>query len=130
VTKLLRKRRGHGRGGFTGVQPPGGLLADTNRLAASLTKKTGPDTVLEIDKASYRRGTSVPYARFQQRGFTVTRWPAIRWRRGRVAGVTWLRRKTPKRVPARPPVPPRLPPEAIAAIDRYLARSVDEGGFE
>ncbi len=46
----------------------GGVLRDTNRLWASLTKPRAPEGVTVMEKHEYMRGSVVPYARFHQEG--------------------------------------------------------------
>ena len=46
----------------------GGILRDTNRLWASLTKPRAPEGITRFGRTEYQRGTTVPYARFHQQG--------------------------------------------------------------
>lgn len=104
MTLALRKRRGHGRGG---------IEQDTRRLWASLVK-VGPESYRVIGPHSYQRGTTLPYAIFQQRGF------ASKMIFGRL-------RKTATQVPARPIVPHVIPDELVRAWERMISNFIDTG---
>ena len=108
VTTLLRKRRGHGRGG---------VLRDTNRLWASLTKLgNGPDAVKFVGKQSLVRGTLVTYAEPHQRGFTSRTFVVV----GKDGNPVPLYRKIPKKIPARPFVPDPMPKQLIGAWEKMI----------
>jgi hypothetical protein len=105
LTIRLRARPGHGRGG---------ILRDTSRLWASFVKGSGPDAVRRITPSEYERGSAVPYARFHQRGYSLTR-------------VFGIRLRKPRRVPARPVVPERVPREVLATWERLVKEYVERG---
>lgn len=130
VTKLLKRRRGHGRGGIASVAAnPGGVLTDTNALVSSLVKRTGPGVIRRFDKNTYERGTSDPAAKYAQRGFTSVMFPAIGLSRGgRPERVTWLRRSRPRKVAPRVIIPKRMPTALLRAWDGYLAKFIERGG--
>lgn len=101
VTLKLRQRRGRGRGG---------ILRDTNRLWASLTKLgLGPDAIRIITPRSLERGTSVPYARSHQTG-----WRGQIFGRGSVT--------VPARVIIPDPMPRRISQEWVDLIGAYVGR--------
>jgi phage gpG-like protein len=108
VTKLLRKRRGHGRGG---------VLRDTNRLWASLTKLgLGPDAVKLVGKQSLTRGTLVTYAEPHQTGYTSRTFVVV----DKAGNPVPLYRKTPVKIPARPFIPDPMPKQMIVAWEKMI----------
>lgn len=104
LTLRLRKERGHGQGG---------ILRDTSRLWASLVK-VGPESLLLISPHSYQRGTTVPYARFHQIGWTSTM-------------IFGHLRSVAIQVPARPPVPKPIPAETVALWRRSILSYIAGG---
>lgn len=113
VTKQLRTRRGHGRGG---------ILRDTNRLWASFTKLgLGPEAVKVVTSESLERGSTVPHARFHQTGFVSRTFVVIDADGNPIP----LRRKRPQGVPARPIVPDRVPPALVKAWETFIARWIE-----
>lgn len=110
VTLLARKRRGHGRGG---------ILRDTNKLWASLTKMgLGPNAVRSIRPLSLTRGTSLKYAKWIQSGYVSPTFIVL----GKNGQVIPLRRRVAKRVAARMIVPRRLPSQVSQRIAEAIAR--------
>lgn len=108
VTVALRKRRGHGRGG---------ILRDTNRLWASLTKLgLGPDAFKDVGTHSLERGSTVPYGKWHQTGFESKTFVVTK---GKGSAITFvaLHRKTPVKVPARPFIPDPFPDKIV---DRWV----------
>jgi phage gpG-like protein len=98
----LRQRRGHGRGG---------ILHDTGRMWASLTKLgLGPDAIRRVTAQSLERGTSVPYAISHQKGFKTRIFG-----RGR-------KRKVPKRVIIPDPMPSRVVEGWVSIIGAHVAQ--------
>lgn len=108
ATLFFRSQRGRGRGG---------ILRDSNRLWASLTKfGTGPDAIKVITAKSISRGTRVPYARFHQTGF-VSRTFVVA---DKVGQPVPLFRKTPKTIPARPIVPDPIPATFVHKWEKLI----------
>lgn len=89
-----------------------GVERFSNRLWASLTKRTGPQVVRRITPDEYERGTSVRAAVFAQEGFEATH----------MFGVP---RKHPRRVKPRPLVPEEMPQPFVKAIERYIVSRVE-----
>lgn len=124
VTRLIRRKsRGRGRGG---------LLRDTNRLWAALTKGSGPGAYRRVTPHLIERGTTWPHAKFAQEGFKSVSWPAITWQSGRrtgsqIANVTWLERAHARKVKPRRLVPRRMPAVLLQTWDRLIARWITEG---
>lgn len=116
VTVLLRKRRGHGRGG---------ILRDTNRLWASFTKLgLGPDGVKVVTPDSLQRGSTVPYAAPHQTGFTSRTFVVV----NKLGNPVPLHRRSPKKIPARPIVPDPVPVKYISAWERLIIQFVEGHG--
>lgn len=117
VTLKLRERRGHGRGG---------ILRDTNRLWASLTKLgLGPDALLVVTDASIERGTKLPYAQWQQTGYLSKTFVVL----DKAGNAIPLKRKTFKQIPARPIITEDIPPEFLADWQRMIAEFIAKGGL-
>lgn len=115
VTVKLRGRRGHGRGG---------ILRDTNRLWASLTKLgLGPEAIKVVTKNSLVRGSTVPYAQYHQTGYQSRTFVVINKQGDPVA----LRRKTPRAVPARPPIPDPMPTSVVKSWEEMISRFIAGG---
>lgn len=92
-----------------------GILRFSNRLFASLTKRSSPDELFLVTAQSYTRGTRVPYALFHQTGYVT----------GTIFGRA---RKQPRQVPARPLIPPAgLPQAETDAIARAVERYITTG---
>ncbi len=107
ITVLLRKRAGHGRGG---------ILRDTNRLWASLTKLgLGPEALRAITPTSLERGTLVPYARWINAGYTSKTFVAI----GADGLPVPLRRKVPKLIAPRRLIP-EITPGIVGAWEKFI----------
>lgn len=116
VTVKLRQRRGHGRGG---------ILRDTNRLWASLTKLgQGPDALIILTDTSIERGTKVPYAQWQQTGFLSKTFVVV----DKNGNAVPLRRKTPKQIPARPIVTENIPADVLSGWQTAIANFIASGG--
>lgn len=111
VTRALRQRRGHGRGG---------IGRDTNRMWASLTKLgLGPDAVKDVTPDGLVRGTKVPYARFFAGGWKSVTVPIV-GPTGEIA--TIVRRKVPRQIEARPIAPADgLPSPYVTRIEQAIA---------
>lgn len=115
VTKLLRQRRGHGRGG---------ILRDENRLWASLTKLgLGPDAVKIVTKGSIIRGTSVPYGKYHQTGYVSKTFVVV----NRLGDPVPLRRRFPKNIPARPIIPDPMPNNVVRGWEDTLTKFIVKG---
>lgn len=113
VTKLLRQRPGHGRGG---------IGRDTNRMWASLTKfGVGPDAIKILTPSSLERGTSLPYARWFSQGYISKTKPVL----GSGGRLAFIRRRAPKRIPPRPLVPDPTPRSLTKAWETLIARFVE-----
>lgn len=113
VTLALKAKRGRAKMG---------ILRDSNRLWASLTKRGAPESVVAATRDSLTVGTTVrqpgpgpAYAALHQRGYSIT---SMFGRR--------LTRK--RRVPARPIVPDTLPEIWKTEMARGLAKYLDGGG--
>jgi hypothetical protein len=109
VTRKLRQRRGHGRGG---------ILRDTNKLWASFTKLgLGPDAVKIVRPDSLTRGSTVIYAEPHQTGFTSRTFVVI----NKLGNPVALRRKVPKKIPARPIIPETMPSTVVQSWEKMIA---------
>ena len=118
VTVALRKRRGHGRGG---------ILRDTNRLWASFTKLgLGPDAYKDIGRHHIERGTTLPYGKYHQTGYTAKTFVVVGGK-GRNIHPVALRRKTPKKVPARPIIPAPMPKQVTDGWAKMIADFITKG---
>lgn len=118
VTVALRRRRGHGRGG---------ILRDTNRLWASFTKLgIGPDAYKDVGSHHIERGTTLPYGKYHQTGYTAKTFVVIGGK-GRNIHPIALRRKTPKAIPARPIIPDPMPKKITDEWAQMIADFVTAG---
>ena len=108
VTVQLRKRAGHGRGG---------ILRDTNRMWASLTKfGLGPDAIKVITPMSLERGTTVPYAGWIHTGF-MSKYFVVVDKHGLPVPI---KRARAKKIPARPLVPDPMPAEVVGTWEKVI----------
>lgn len=108
VTLKLRQRPGHGRGG---------ILRDTNRMWASLTKSgLGPDAIKVVTPHSLERGTSVKYAQWMHTGFKSKYFVVV----DKHGLPVPIKRARPKTIPPRPIVPEPMPAEVVSTWEKIL----------
>jgi len=108
VTLRLRQRPGHGRGG---------ILRDTNRTWASLTKSgLGPDAIKVVTPTSLERGTTVPHAGYHHTGFKSKYFVVV----DKNGLPVPIKRARPKTIPARPLVPDPMPAEVVSTWEKIL----------
>ena len=115
ITRAIRATRGRGRGG---------ILRDTGRLWASLTKGGGPpDGVKRVTATSLERDTAVPYARFVDSGYLSTTFVLL----GQDGQVIPLHRRAPKQIPARPITPDPVPNVIVRRWEQAIAQFIAGG---
>lgn len=102
LTKKLRMRPGHGRGG---------ILRDTNAMWSSFIKGSGPLAIRRIEKDVYERGSRDRKAGLHQTGWT-----------SRV--IFGRARKKAVKVPARPVVPKILPPSLVSTWEGAILNHI------
>lgn len=103
ATLALKRRRG---------RENMGILRDSNRLWASLTKRAGPQVVKNVTLDSYERGTSDVKAVFHQEGFTQTH-------------IFGRLRRHPLTVKPRVIVPDPLPNALVTSWEKLLVRYIE-----
>jgi len=88
-----------------------GILRHSNRLWASLTKRTGPDVVLNVTRDRYERGTSDPKAVYHQEGFLMET-------------IFGRRLRHPRRFAKRVLVPEEMPPDLVSTWESLLVKHI------
>jgi hypothetical protein len=99
LTKKLRTRSGHGRGG---------ILRDTNTMWSSFISGFGPMSVRRVERQEMERGSRDRKAYLHQTG----------WKTSTIFG---RKRKKSIRVPARPIVPKTMPPSLVTMWEGALS---------
>ncbi len=102
ATIALKRRRG---------RENMGILRDSNRLWASLTKRTGPQVVKNVTSDRYERGTSDPKALPHQTGFTQDT-------------IFGRQRRFPRTVKPRIIVPDPLPRHLVTAWEKLTVKHI------
>lgn len=104
VTLMLKRRRG---------RENMGILRDSNRLWASLTKRTGPETVMSATDERYERGSSNINALRHQAGYTQTH-------------IFGRLRRHPREVKPRKIVPDTLPVALTNAWESFVVSHIEK----